>query len=77
MASAVTDTIKSVAATVKDAVTSDEPQGIVEESGVVSPRSEGAKKLERKLSLRPEQSELVEKNILKSKPELGKSTVGS
>jgi len=41
-------------------------EGLKDEAPVLSPKSEQTKKLERQLSLRPDKSELVEKNILKS-----------
>lgn len=72
---AVKGAVSSVASTVTGAATTTtEPETVADEtttaepdrSSVVHPASPQAKNLERKLSLRPDRSDLVDKNILKS-----------
>jgi len=70
---AVKNVVNSAVSTVTGAAASTSPtqelteaESTTDTSGVVSPASKDAKSLERKLSLRPDRSELVEKNILKN-----------
>lgn len=70
---AVKSAVTSAINTVTGAPTEDAPvESSKDEAPVLEPSSPDArKKLERKLSLRPEREELVERNILKSTLGLG------
>ncbi|KAG8920215.1 hypothetical protein FRC00_010324, partial [Tulasnella sp. 408] len=63
---AVKNAVSSAVGTVTDATTTSEPQHADGETDESPQVGDAKQKLERKLSLRPEREELVERNILKN-----------
>lgn len=65
---AVKSAVSSAVGTVTGATTTSEPPHTEGETDETPQVGDAKQKLERKLSLRPEREELVERNILKSEP---------